>query len=292
MLALGTGYAWFSGKVAAGELLTARRLDNLERFLTHDVVPYPLRADAPDTETLGAWFRDVLLERGASPALTTVAISAVAILLAAALAWVLVPLAASNLATARPFEGGEPGDARAGRTLWRLLRLLARTVLVLLRAVPEYLLAFLLLSILGPATAWPAVLALALHNAGILGRLGAETVENLEPAAVRSQRAIGGRRRALLVTAILPQAVGRFLLFFFYRFETCVREATVLGMLGVVSLGYWIQDARAKQYYDEMLALVGVGVGIVLVADLCSYLARRTLREAGGSARDERKAAA
>ena len=61
--------------------------------------------------------------------------------------------------------------------------------------------------------------------------------------------------------------------------ETCVREATVLGMLGVVSLGYWIQDARAKQYYDEMILLVAVGAAIVLVADLASALARRYVRD-------------
>jgi len=52
----------------------------------------------------------------------------------------------------------------------------------------------------------------------------------------------------------------------------------VLGMLEIVSLGYWIQDARAKQYYDEMLLLVAVGACIVLAADLASALARRFLR--------------
>jgi ABC-type nitrate/sulfonate/bicarbonate transport system permease component len=49
-------------------------------------------------------------------------------------------------------------------------------------------------------------------------------------------------------------------------------------MLGVVSLGYWIQDARAKLYYDEMLLLVAVGAAIVLAADAASALARRHVR--------------
>ena len=70
----------------------------------------------------------------------------------------------------------------------------------------------------------------------------------------------------------------RGLLLFFYRFETCVREATVLGMLGVVSLGYWIQDARAKQYYDEVLVLVLFGAALVLAADLTSAVARYSIR--------------
>ena len=61
---------------------------------------------------------------------------------------------------------------------------------------------------------------------------------------------------------------------FFYRFETCVREATVLGMLGVVSLGYFVKEARTRHFYDEMLLLVAFGGGIVLLADLLSYLVR------------------
>jgi ABC-type phosphate/phosphonate transport system permease subunit len=59
-----------------------------------------------------------------------------------------------------------------------------------------------------------------------------------------------------------------------------VREATVLGMLGVVSLGYWIQDARARQFHDEMLLLVALGAVIVLIADILSQLARSWVRRA------------
>ncbi len=75
---------------------------------------------------------------------------------------------------------------------------------------------------------------------------------------------------------ILP----RFLLFFFYRWETCVREATVLGMLGIVSLGYWIVDTRARNHYDEMFFFVLLGAGIVLVGDLVSAVAREVVRRA------------
>jgi len=54
----------------------------------------------------------------------------------------------------------------------------------------------------------------------------------------------------------------------------------VLGMLGVVSLGYWIQDARAKQFYDEMVVFVALGALLVLVADLASAAVRALLRRA------------
>jgi ABC-type phosphate/phosphonate transport system permease subunit len=59
-----------------------------------------------------------------------------------------------------------------------------------------------------------------------------------------------------------------------------VREATVLGMLGIVSLGYWIQDARARNHYDTMILLVGIAVVLVLIGDLVSVVARRVVRDA------------
>ena len=115
--------------------------------------------------------------------------------------------------------------------------------------------------------------------AGAPSQRGPVTVM-LPPASLRSLRMIGGRRRQIYALAALPMALPRFLLYFFYRFETCVREATVLGMLGIVSLGYHIAEARVRHFYDEMLLLVAFGVGIVLVGDLVSHLARGWVRGA------------
>ncbi len=277
LLAVG---AWVSGEIAVADLFSARRLENLRRFLTVDLVPHPLRdTDAGAAELLG-WVRERLSARGYAAAAATLAISVLSIVLAQVLAFGLAPLAARTLARAQPLGLGARTPRAIEELPWRVLRALARATCIALRAIPEYVLAFLLLSMLGPGVALPLVLALALHNAGILGRLDAETIENLDPAPLRAWTLLGARRSALLLGAVFPAALGRALLYFFYRFETCVREATVLGMLGVVSLGYWIQDARAKGFYDEMALYVLVGAAIVLLADLASGLARRTLRRA------------
>ena len=73
----------------------------------------------------------------------------------------------------------------------------------------------------------------------------------------------------------------RFLLYFFYRWETCVREATVLGMLGVLSLGSLIRDARASNFYDEMVFYVLLGSCLVMIGDFASAVSRALLRRAG-----------
>jgi phosphonate transport system permease protein len=269
-------WSWLSGTLDLRGFLDPRLRANLARFLSEELTPRPLRGRPFDAEVLAAWAGGILRERGARALGATAAISVLAIVLAGVLSWILAPLGARTLATREPW-GLAPSRPEPG---WVALRIAARAGMILLRALPEYLLAFLLVLMLGSGSAWPAVLALALHNAGILGRLGAETVEDLEPAALRSLRAIGAGRRGILATGVLPLALGRYLLYFFYRFETCVREATVLGMLGVVSLGYWIQDARARLRYDEMLFLVLLGAGLVIAADITSALVRRYLRAA------------
>jgi phosphonate transport system permease protein len=271
-------YAWLSGDIAFDDIFSERRLANLRRFLSVDVKPFALRNRPFDLGEYAAWAWHLVVDRGFSGMLATLSISVLAISLAGVLGATLMLFAARNLAAPEPFARVVRPDAPR-RRLWTALTSVVRAFCVFLRAIPEYVWAFLLLAMLGPS-AWPAVLALGIHNAGILGKLGAETVENLDPKSLRALRELGATRKQLAAGAVLPLALSRFLLYFFYRFETCVREATVLGMLGVVSLGYWIQDARSKQFYDEMVLFVALGAVIVLAADLVSALLRAIVRKA------------
>lgn len=282
-LALLVAYSWFAGDIQVDDLFTARRRENLERFLTVDVRPYELRDADWTIGSYARWAWDLGLDRGFQGAVATLGMSILAITLAALAAAGLALFASRTVATARPFEARDrtASNAVRGREwAWRAVASTVRGLLVFLRAIPEYVWAFLLLAMLG-ATAWPAILALAIHNSGILGKLGAETVENLDPRSLRALRGLGATRGRIAIAAIFPLSLSRYLLYVFYRFETCVREATVLGMLGVVSLGYWIQDARSRQFYDQMVLFVGFGAGIVLCADLFSSFVRAKLRKAG-----------
>lgn len=271
---LATAGVWLSGEIEVGGFLSPRRLENLERFFTEEAVPFPLREEGFSWSGLGRWIAEVWRERGAEATWATLWIAVAAIVLAGTVALGLAPLAARNLTAREPFV--VRGERRGP---WRLVSGTSRAACVAARALPEYVLAFFLVAVL-PGGAWPAVLALALHNGGILGRLYGDTVENLEVAPLRGLRMLGAGRRQLFLLAALPLALPRFLLYFFYRFETCVREATVLGMLGIASLGYEIREARARHFYDELLLLVGFGVGIVLAGELVSFLARGWIRRA------------
>lgn len=270
--------SWLSADLSLGELVSSRRAANLERFLG-DIRPYPLQGEPWSWSAARGWAAEVMREKGFEGALSTLAISIVAIVLAGAGGFAFSFLAARTVATPEPWLPLGRAPSRLHGLAWSTLVALARTALIFLRAIPEYVWAFLLIATIGP-TAWPAILALALHNLGILGKLNAEVVENLPPASLAAMRGAGAGRLQVAVFGAIPAVTPRFLLFFFYRWETCVREATVLGMLGVISLGWFIQDARARTNYDEMFLLILAGSAIVLVGDLMSALAREAVRRA------------
>ncbi|MCH7867083.1 MAG: ABC transporter permease subunit [Myxococcales bacterium] len=270
--------SWALGEFDWADLFSPRRRANLARFLV-DVRPYPLQGVDWDWGIAWSWGRDLFAARGAEAARTTLGISLLAILLAGVLSIGLSLPAARNFASPEPFLPlGRPPSLWL-RLAWSTVCHATRFVLILLRAIPEYLAAFLLLAILGP-TPWTAIIALTIHNAGILGRLGAESIENIPIEAPRSLRALGAGRMRIASWIFFPELLPRLLLYFFYRWETCVRESTVLGLLGIVSLGFWIDDARTRGQMDVLVYFVILGVMIVIIGDIVSSLAREFLRRA------------
>jgi len=267
MIALIAG-TWIFGNFVETE--NTNRLANVERFL-NELRPYPLQDRNFDLSIALSWSSDLIDEKGWEAISTTLAISVAAIVLAGIWGTLLALPAARNITAGFTYD--------PPKLLWTLIVGTTRLVLIFLRAIPEYVWAFLLLALLGP-TAWPAVLALALHNSGIIGKLSAEVIEDLPREQLRSLTSIGASRLQIVMAAVAPAALPRLLLFFFYRWETCVREATVLGMLGIVSLGFWIQDARARNFYDEMFFLILLGAFIVMIGDVVSTLVRAYVRRA------------
>jgi phosphonate transport system permease protein len=270
--------SWVMADLDVAAFFETRRLENLERFLGRIVPHGPGDARLPPVDWPG-WARDVLVAHGAEAMGVTLAISVAAIVLAFGASLAFSFLAARNVSTSEPFLPGSRPVSTVMRLGWSAFAGATRLALVLLRSIPEYIWTFLLIGMLG-ISAWPAVLALAIHNAGILGKLNAEVIENLEPRRLAALRGLGASRLQIAAVGLYPGALSRLLLYLFYRWETCVREATVLGMLGIVSLGRLITDARVRRHYDEMLFYVLLGAVLVVAGDLISALARALVRRA------------
>ncbi len=261
---------------SAGEIFTPRRMENLSRFFS-ELRPWPLQGEVWSWETAWFWARGILADRGWQALSGTLAISVLAIVIAFFLGGLIALPASRRLMSPEPWLADVGGKRPVLRFLFLLVRSLVRFCMIILRGLPEYIWAFFLLALLGPEP-WALVLALAIHNAGILGRFGSELADDMNPLPPSALRGLGAGRLQLAFFSVFPMTLNRFLLYFFYRWETCVREATVLGMLGVASLGFWIVDARARGRYDELFLFLLLGVLLVLVGDLLSSLIRARLR--------------
>ncbi|MBJ9976253.1 phosphonate ABC transporter, permease protein PhnE [Pseudomonas sp. S75] len=149
----------------------------------------------------------------------------------------------------------------AGRFGWPL-HALSRLLLNALRAIPELVWAALtvLAAGLGPNA---GTLALALHTAGVLGRLFAEALENAPPEPAAAIRLQGGGQLAAFCFGTLPNLWPQLLAYSLYRWENNIRMASVLGFVGAGGLGQMLyttlslfQEAQASTVIIAMLALV------------------------------------
>ncbi|MDU9414471.1 phosphonate ABC transporter, permease protein PhnE [Pseudomonas sp. zfem005] len=182
------------------------------------------------------------LQAIAHGALETLAMSALGTLLAALLGLLLAL----------------PAAGRFGKPLQALTRLLLNG----LRAIPELVWAALMVLAagLGPNA---GTLALALHTAGVLGRLFAEALENTPTAPAEAIRQQGGGQVAAFCYGTLPNLWPQLLAYSLYRWENNIRMASVLGFVGAGGLGQMLyvslslfQEAQASSVILAMLALV------------------------------------
>ena len=275
-LALGvTALAWLSSGVLGPASLDRGRLDNIKRFM-HEALPQPL-VEGEGLGGLLAWVWGLLVEPGAQAMWLTLLVATAGVLLAQCVALPLSLLACRTLTTASPFEPHARRDAVAWRLAWWLTRCVVRALMAVWRSIPAYLWAFLLIGVLGVG-AWPAVLALALHNAGVLGRLNAELFESQPTQHAAALRRAGANRLQIAHASLIPGNLPKLIALLFYRAEICIRESTVIGLVGLTTIGYWVSDARARDQYDIMLLMIGLTVVLVTTCEIGSYAARRWVR--------------
>jgi phosphonate transport system permease protein len=206
------------------------------------------------------------LPRGGWPALVAGSVETLQMsVLAATLATVLAVAVA--FVAARPAAPG-----------WRVLpSWLARLALLVTRAVPPPVWALLVLFVVLPGPL-PGALALGLYTFGILGRLFAEVVENVDPRPRAALEQLGATPLTSFAYATVPAAAGQFASYSLYRWEVALRETVVVGVVGAGGLGRLLEQQRAAFDYPAMATTVLALVVLSLVVDALSVAIRRSLR--------------
>ena len=226
--------------------------DNFIRFVTSDIVPHPIRTDAGLDKTI-AWFSNIFTNEILIGVANTIVLTQIALVLTAILALITFPFISIKFSN-------------------KFFRGLSHIFLVILRSTPEYILAYIFLQMFGPSML-PAALALMLHNGAIIAFLMGQQTNELE---LRLDVTI--KKNELYLFEVLPRVYSQFLAFLFYRWEIIMRESAILGILGVATLGFFIDSAIADFRLDKMMLLLLVTAILNIAIDIISRKIRDYLK--------------
>ena len=221
-------------------------------------------------------FSAAVVQEALKGTIETFAISFMGTLMAVVIALVIVFFASRNLIFSGLLYEMEPkqGWRRAARMAPYLT---AKSVLNILRTIPEmvWALIFVFLVGLGP---FPGVLALGVHTGGVLGKLFGEVLEDVDTQPIESLQATGANRLQILFYGILPQVLPQFISYTLYRWEVNIRVAAVLGFVGAGGLGQRIHIAISLFFEHQLLTLILAIYILVTVVDyLSAYLRRKVM---------------
>ena len=223
----------------------------LVRFLFEDIVPSPIKNGYTFTESFD-WFYKLFVNEIVPGVFNTIVLTQISLVATAILALVLFPLISY-------------------RFVGKIGRFFSHISLVILRSTPEYILAFLFLSIFG-ASMLPAVLALMLHNGAIIAFIIGKQSNEIDYVLDKSTHL------NLYTYEVLPKLYNSFLAFLFYRWEVIMRESAILGILGVATLGFYIDSAIADIRLDKVIILLFFTAVLNITIDLISKKVRNYLR--------------
>ncbi len=150
-----------------------------------------------------------------------------------------------------------------------------RRIMDACRAINEMVFAMLFIVAVGLGP-FAGVLALAVHTTGTLAKLFSEAVEAIDPRPVEGIRATGAHTLVEIVFGVIPQVMPLWLSFVLYRFESNVRSASVVGMVGAGGIGVVLFEViRGFQYAQTCAVLIILAVSVTLIDLLSATLRKR-----------------
>lgn len=155
-----------------------------------------------------------------------------------------------------------------------------RRIMDILRAVPEIVIALVLIFVLGGGPV-PAMIAICLHTIGALGKLFSEVTENVDLKPVEGLHSVGANWFQRMWLGVLPQVSANFLSYALLRFEINIRASAILGFVGAGGIGYDLRNAMVwgQGRYDEAAAIFLLLFAAIVVFDqLSSRLRNRIIK--------------
>lgn len=192
------------------------------------------------------------------PMAQTIQMAIIATTVAAVLTVPLALLSAQNITTSKP------------------LYLLTRTILNILRTIPDLVLAVIFVGLFGVGL-FPGIVALVIFSLGILAKLISETIESVDMNPLEAMRASGGSVLQVIFYGLVPQVLPQFTSFVLYVFEINIRASVVLGLVGAGGIGL-VLDQQLKFYnYPNVMTIIILIFIVVLIIEYISNKLREAL---------------
>ncbi len=191
-----------------------------------------------------------------------------------------------NIAAASTIFGALAGVMLAllstrGLARWPRMIPLFRRAMDILRAIPEIVIALVLIFVLGGGPV-PAMIAIALHTAGALGKLFSEVAENADLKPVDGLSSVGAGWFQQMWFGVLPQVAPNFLSYAMMRFEINIRASAILGFVGAGGIGYDLRNAMTwgQGRFDQAAAIFLLLFATIVIVDQLSSHYRNKLSHA------------
>lgn len=171
-----------------------------------------------------------------------------------------------------------------GLARWPRLIFMFRRAMDIMRAIPEIVIALILIFVLGGGPV-PAMIAIAFHTTGALGKLFSEVNENADLKPIDGLASVGATWSQRMLLGVVPQVAPNWLSYALLRFEINIRASAILGFVGAGGLGYELKNAISwgQGKFDEAGAIfIMLFVTIVVVDQVSSHFRNKLTHGSGG----------
>ena len=151
-----------------------------------------------------------------------------------------------------------------------------RQLFNVIRAVPELILAVILIPITGLG-AWAGTLAIGIHSIGTLGKWAAESIESVDSGPIEAVEASGGNWVGKMRWGVVPQVMPTITSYWLFRFEINVRASAVLGMIGAGGVGSELVSQLSFRNFQAASAVLLMTITVVLTIDTISASVRKRI---------------
>lgn len=149
-----------------------------------------------------------------------------------------------------------------------------RRIMDAARAINEMVFAMLFVVAVGLGP-FAGVLALFVHTTGVLAKLFSEAVEAIDKQPVEGIRATGALGIEEIIFGVIPQVLPLWISYSLYRFESNIRSATVVGMVGAGGIGVILWEMIRGFYFARTCAVMLIIIAVVVGFDLLSQCIRK-----------------